>query len=123
MTSRIQGWSNRQKDKGWGYAFAHYIPGVSIYYSITRRTINNFSFNIIFYFMLQVIVEFCLTYEFRFPTFTDEPISEEIDFLISALAFIMQPLVTKYAITKTREDGLKRLKKVKEEVKQLKEEK
>ena len=42
MTSKIEGWSNRQKDTGWGYAFAHCIPFVWIYYAITRRTITPF---------------------------------------------------------------------------------
>ena len=40
MTSKIEGWSNRQKDTGWGCAFAHWIPFFWIYYSITRRTIT-----------------------------------------------------------------------------------
>ena len=39
MTSKIEGWSNRQKDTGWGYAFAHLLPFVLIYYAITRRNL------------------------------------------------------------------------------------
>ena len=42
MTSKIDGWSNRQKDTSWGYAFAHLLPFVWIYYAITRRTITPF---------------------------------------------------------------------------------
>ena len=42
MTSKKEGLSNRQKDTGWGYAFAHLIPFVWIYYAITRRTITPF---------------------------------------------------------------------------------
>jgi len=42
MTSKIEGWNNRQKDTRWGYAFAHLIPFVWIYYAITRRTITPF---------------------------------------------------------------------------------
>ena len=42
MTSKKEGFSNRQKDTGWGYAFAHLIPLVWIYYAITRRTITPF---------------------------------------------------------------------------------
>ena len=44
MTSKIEGWSNRQKDTGWGYAFAHFLPFVWIYYAITRRTITPFCY-------------------------------------------------------------------------------
>ena len=42
MTSKVEGWSNRQKDTGWGYPFAHLLPFVWIYYAITRRTITPF---------------------------------------------------------------------------------
>ena len=42
MTSKTEGWSNRQKDSGWGYAFAHWLPFVWIYYAITRRKITPF---------------------------------------------------------------------------------
>ncbi len=42
MTSKIEGWTNRQKDTAWGYAFAHSLPLVWIYYAITRRTITPF---------------------------------------------------------------------------------
>ena len=46
MTTKTEGWSNRQKDTGWGYAFAHWIPFVWIYYAITRRTITPFLYQI-----------------------------------------------------------------------------
>ena len=46
MTLKIEGWSNRQKDTGWGYAFAHLLPFVWIYYAITRRTITPFLYQI-----------------------------------------------------------------------------
>tara|TARA_Y100001970_G_scaffold291386_1_gene428346 strand:- start:6025 stop:6348 length:324 start_codon:yes stop_codon:yes gene_type:complete len=40
MTTKIEGFQNRQKDTGWGYAIAHVIPFVGIYYALTRRTIT-----------------------------------------------------------------------------------
>ena len=46
MTSKIEGWTNRQKDTGWGYAFAHLLPFVWIYYAITRRTITPFIYQL-----------------------------------------------------------------------------
>jgi len=46
MTTKIEGLSNRQKDTGWGYACAHLIPLVWIYYAITRRTITPFLYQI-----------------------------------------------------------------------------
>ena len=36
--SREQAFQTRQLDTGWGYAFAHYLPFVAIYYGLTRRT-------------------------------------------------------------------------------------
>ena len=32
----------RQRDTGWGYAIAHDLPGVWIFYAITRKTITPF---------------------------------------------------------------------------------
>ena len=46
MTTKTEGLSNRQKDTGWGYAFAHLIPFVWIYYAITRRTITPFLYQL-----------------------------------------------------------------------------
>ena len=40
MATKLEGFQNRQKDVGWGYAIAHIIPFVGIYYAITRRTIT-----------------------------------------------------------------------------------
>ena len=40
MTTRLEGFKNRQKDTGWCKAFCHIIPFYFIYYGITRRTIT-----------------------------------------------------------------------------------
>ena len=44
MTTKLEGFQNRQKDVGWGYAIAHIVPFVGLYYAITRRTITPFLF-------------------------------------------------------------------------------
>ena len=83
MTSRIQGWSNRQKDTGWGYAFAHYIPGVGIYYSITRRTISNVTAILGSRFFIEVFVVLIAINEFHFPSWFEEaPVDENTSLLI-----------------------------------------
>ena len=46
MIIKKDGLSNRQKDKGWGYAFAHLLPFVGLYYAIKRRTITPALYNI-----------------------------------------------------------------------------
>ena len=121
MTSRIQGWSNRQKDTGWGYAFAHLVPGVWIYYSITRRTITNF---IHVFFGLKgigIIVVALLESKYYVPSFFNKGnLNESTEIVLFLLSLILTPLVAKYAISEAREDGKKRLKKIKEEGVELK---
>ena len=40
MITKLEGFQKRQKDIGWGYALAHVMPFVWLYYAITRRTIT-----------------------------------------------------------------------------------
>ena len=40
--TKKEGWELRQKDSGWGYAVAHIIPLVPIYYAASRRKITPF---------------------------------------------------------------------------------
>ena len=44
MTTKLEGFQNRQKDVGWGYAVAHVVPFVGLYYAINRRTITPVSY-------------------------------------------------------------------------------
>ena len=116
MTSRIQGWSNRQKDTGWGYAFAHLIPFVNIYYSITRRTISNFSIVFGAQLLLETIVVFNATGEFYFASlFFEAPVDEDTNNLILLLNALMTPLFAKMAIYHARNDAKKRLRKIEQD--------
>ncbi len=122
MTSRIQGWSNRQKDTGWGYAYAHLIPFVGLYYSITRRTITNLIYVSFGLKGIETIAVALLESKFYVPSFFDEGnLNESTEIVLLLLNLILTPLVAKYAISEAREDGKKRLKKTKEEVEKLKE--
>ena len=47
MTTKLEGFQNRQKDVGWGYAIAHLVPFVGLYYAITRRTITPLLFAVL----------------------------------------------------------------------------
>ena len=119
MTSRIQGWSNRQKDTGWGYAFAHYIPGVSIYYSITRRTISNILTINGSGFFIEIFVVFIAINEFHLPSlFEEAPVDENTSLLIFFLKTLVQPFVLKLAISEARRDAKEKLKKIKDEIKE-----
>ena len=117
MTSRIQGWSNRQKDTGWGYAFAHYIPGVAIYYSITRRTISNFLIVIGSRVFIEFFVVLIAINEFHIPSlFEEAPVDENTSLSILILTTLVQPFAVKLAISEARKDGKEKLKKIKEEI-------
>ena len=119
MTSRIQGWSNRQKDTGWGYAFAHYIPGVGIYYSITRRTISNIITINGSGFFIEIFVVFIAINEFHLPSlFEEAPVDENTSLLIFFLKTLVQPFVLKLAISEARRDAKEKLKKIKDEIKE-----
>ena len=40
FTTKKQARVNRDKDNGWGYAWAHLLPIVGLYYACTRRTLT-----------------------------------------------------------------------------------
>ena len=96
MTSKIEGWSNRQKDTGWGYAFAHLLPFVWIYYAITRRTITPFCF--------QICGTFAIVMSIGFVSVIVNPnVDEEsIENLGTIGALIWSPLLVKKGIDQSR---------------------
>ena len=51
----IKAYKLRQQDDGWGYAFAHIIPLVWIYYAISRKTITPFVYCFILSFICGII--------------------------------------------------------------------
>ena len=55
--SKRHAWQLRQKDTGWGRAFAQaWIPFYGLYYAITRRTITPFLYALAFGLMASVVV-------------------------------------------------------------------
>ncbi len=96
MTSKIEGWSNRQKDKGWGYAFAHLLPFVWIYYAITRRTITPFLYQISGAFAIGFSIGF-------FSVIVNPNVDEEsIENLGTIGALLGSPLLVKKGIDQSR---------------------
>ena len=121
MTSRIQGWSNRQKDTGWGYAVAHLIPVVWIYYSITRRTISNATNVLGASILINIIVVFIASNQFHWPSlFYEAPVDENTSLLIVLLETLITPFSAKFGISEARKDGKRRLKNIKEKVDDIK---
>ena len=47
VNTKKEGWQIRQKDSSWGYAVAHIIPLVGIYYAASKRTITPFVYTFI----------------------------------------------------------------------------
>ena len=96
MTSKIEGWSNRQKDTGWGYAFAHLLPFVWIYYAITRRTITPFFYQICGAFAIGLSIGFV-------SVIVNPNVDEEsIENLGTIGAIIGSPLLVKKGIDQSR---------------------
>ena len=96
MISKIDGWSNRQKDTGWGYAFAHLLPFVWIYYAITRRTITPFLYQFCGAFAIGFSIGF-------FSVIVNPNVDEEsIENIGTIGAFIGSPLLVKKGIIQSR---------------------
>ena len=103
MTTKTQGWSNRQKDTGWGYALAHLLPFVWIYYSITRRTITPFLYQIGGAFIVGVSVGFV---SFIVNPNVDD---ETVEGLGGLGGVVVSPLLVKKGIDQARNFGKKQL--------------
>ena len=96
MTSKIEGWSNRQRDTGWGYSFAHLLPFVWIYYAITRRTITPFLYQICGAFTIGFSIG-CISVLLN-PNVEDETVEN----LVTLGALIGSPLLVKKGIDQSR---------------------
>ena len=96
MTSKIEGWSNRQKDTGWGYAFAHLLPFVWIYYAITRRTVTPFIY--------QILGAFAIGFSIGFVSVLINPNLEDetVESLGTLGALLGSPCIVKKGINKSR---------------------
>lgn len=85
--SLIEAYKLRQKDSGWGYAVAHVIPLVWIYYAISRKTITPFVYSFILSFFFGLV----------FGEYW-------------AICYLFLPFATKAAIGNAREFAKKKLK-------------
>ena len=103
MTSKEEGLANRLKDTGWGYAFAHCLPFVWIYYAITRRTITPF----LYQFCGAIVIGFCIGFVSGMvnPRIDDETVES----LGTLGALIGSPLLVKKGIDQSRLFAKKKL--------------
>ena len=103
MTTKLEGYQNRQKDTSWGYSIAHVIPFVWIYYAITRRTITPFLFSFLGNFAVGLI--FGVIVALLNPNFSSKEV-EESGFIIG---LVTTPIFTKKGIEKARRYGKDKL--------------
>ena len=83
----IKAYKLRQQDDGWGYAVAHVIPLVWIYYAISRKTITPFVYCFILSFICGIIFGEAW-----------------------AISYLFIPFATKFAIRNAREYAKQKLK-------------
>jgi len=92
ITTKEKAKFNREKDSRWGYAIAHCIPGVPIYYAITRRTITP----LIYLFSTGIVIGFSLSML--------ELEKNKQDGLANVLSLLATPLAAKIGISQIRDD-------------------
>ena len=103
MTTKLEGYQNRQKDIGWGYALAHLVPFVWIYYAITRRTITPISFSILGNFVIG------FTYGMIAAVLNPNIDLDKLENRALLVGFVTTPILTKKGIEKARRHGKEKL--------------
>ena len=96
MISKHDAFKKRQKDTGWGYAVAHIIPFVFIYYSLTRRTITPLLYAIIG----NLLIGFCFGYIYK--TLNPNYIKTRFEDFSRTLGYVITPILAKRGIEKSR---------------------
>tara|TARA_Y100001968_G_scaffold331669_1_gene387063 strand:+ start:631 stop:1482 length:852 start_codon:yes stop_codon:yes gene_type:complete len=113
--SKVNSFKRRQLDNGWGYAIAHLLPIVPLYYAINRRTITP-----IIYLTTFVLCEYLLGFIVLFISgaLGDNPLGiffAFLAFLIYVLGFCFYPFVARLGIKKARDYAKQRLLEVSDE--------
>ena len=89
----------RQQDIGWGYAFAHLIPFVGIFYAFSRKTITPLFIGIGVNLSIRFLVVILMLASGE----------EEATFFYQLSQFVTTPIAVKVGITKARIYAKKRL--------------
>ena len=99
MNTKIEGFKNRQKDTGWGYAIAHIIPFVGIYYALTRRTITP----LLFTFLGNIIIGFI--YGMVIGVLDPNYDEKKLENSATLIGLVSTPILVKKGIEKARKYG------------------
>ena len=97
--SREQAFQARQLDTGWGYAFAHYLPFVAIYYGLTRRTLTP----------MAVYLGGCALAAFVYGMANPNPSEKQINTASNWIALGSMPVLIKLGQEKARKHAAKKL--------------
>ena len=103
MTTKLEGFQNRQKDVGWGYAIAHIVPFVGLYYAITRRTITPF----LFAFLGNLAIGF--TYGLIVAIINPNYDEEKLENSATLIGLVTAPILAKKGIEKARKYGKEKI--------------
>ena len=97
--SREQAFQARQLDTGWGYAFAHYLPFVAIYYGLTRRTLTP----------MAVYLVGCALAGFVYGMANPNASEKQMDTATTWIVLGSQPVLIKLGQEKARKHAAKKL--------------
>ena len=95
----IKAFQLRQQDIGWGYAFAHLIPFVGIFYAFSRKTITPLFIGIGVNLSVRFLVVILMIASGK----------EESTFFYQISQLVTTPIAVKVGITKARTYAKKRL--------------
>ena len=103
MTTKLEGFQNRQKDVGWGYAIAHIVPFVGLYYAITRRTITPLLF--VFFGNLAIGFTYGIIVVIINPNYDEKKLENSA----TLIGLVTTPILTKKGIEKARKYGKEKI--------------
>ena len=103
MTTKLEGFQNRQKDVGWGYAVAHLVPFVGLYYATTRRTITP----LLFVFLGNFAIGF--TFGVIFAIINPNYDEKKLENSATLIGLVTTPILTKKGIEKARKYGKEKI--------------
>ena len=103
MTTKLEGFQNRQKDIGWGYAIAHLVPFVGLYYAITRRTVTP----LLFAFLGNLAIGF--VYGFIVAIINPNYDQKKLENSATLIGLVTKPILAKKGIEKARKYGKEKI--------------
>ncbi len=103
MITKLEGYQNRQKDVGMGYAIAHIVPFVWLYYAITRRTITPLMFT----FLGNIAIGF--VYGFIVAIINPDYDENKLENYSTLIWLVTAPILAKKGIEKARKYGKEKI--------------